>query len=247
MHNKRYSNGFTLMELMVTLVIATLLATVAIPSFNGLIKKNRISTYTNNLVTSLALARSEAVKRGTQISLCASSNGTNCTNTSFQQGWIVFTDQNTAGTVDGTDTILRVQEATAGLTFTVTGKALVQYRSSGVLVADASINGYDWLAEASATIYAPTLVDHLFSSLLPGTSALASSPMTPPGQDDDSTPPGQDDDRTPPGQEPGAPSDPLRTGVTNFDICTSDSSGEPGILVVVSITGRISTLNITCS
>ena len=245
MHNKRDSDGFTLMELMVTLVIATLLLTIAIPSFNGLIKKNRISTYTNNLVTSLALARSEAVKRGAQVSLCASNNGTNCTNTNFQQGWIVFTDQNTAGTVDGTDTILRVQEAAAGLSFTITGNALVQYRSSGVLVANTVINGYEWLAEASpAPLYLPNPVSQIFSSLMPGTLAHASDHMSPPGQEEE--PPGQEEG-TPPGQEPAAPSDPLRTGVTNFDICTTDASGESGILVVVSITGRISTLDITCS
>ena len=235
MHSKRYSSGFTLMELMITLVIATLLFTVAIPSFNGLIKKSRIASYTNNLVTSLALARSEAVKRNTQVSLCASNNGTNCTGTSFDQGWIVFTDRNTAGTVDGTDTILRVQEAALGLNFTITGNALVQYRSTGILVADASVEGHQWLADAGTTIYAPGLFDQVISSLLPGTIALASPPHE--------TPPGQE---TPPGGET-TPSDPLRTGVTNFDICTSNTSGEAGILVVVSITGRISSLNITCS
>ena len=240
MHSKRHSSGFTLMELMITLVIATLLFTVAIPSFNGLIKKNRIATYTNNLVTSLALARSEAVKRGRQVSLCASNNRTNCTNTSFQQGWIVFTDQNTAGTVDGTDTILRVQEAVPGLSFTITGNALVQYRSTGVLVADAGVDGHQWLADAGTTIYAPGLFDQILSSLLPGTVALASPSEGSPSME---TPPGQE----PPPSEEMTPSDPLRTGVTNFDICTSDTSGEAGILVVVSITGRISTLNITCS
>ena len=241
MHSKQHSNGFTLMELMVTLAIATILTTVAVPGFNGLIKKNRIAGYTNNLVTSLAMARSEAVKRNAQVSLCASNNGTNCTNTSFDQGWIVFTDKNTAGTVDGTDTILRVQQATPGLSFTITGNALVQYRSTGILVADADIDDQQWLADASTSIYAPTLIDSLFSSLLPGTIAQASSPHeTPPSQ---GTPPGQE---TSPGGET-TPSDPLRTGVTNFDICTSNTSGESGILVVVSITGRISTLNITCS
>jgi len=237
MHSKRHSNGFTLLELMVTLVIATLLVTVAIPSFIGLIKKNRISTYTNNLVTSLALARSEAVKRGTQISLCASNNGLNCTNTSFQQGWIVFSDQNVAGTVDGTDTVLRVQEAATGLSFTITGNALVQYHPSGILVARTSIEGYEWLTEATpAPLYSHNLLNQIFSSLMPGTLAHASDHMSPPGQG-----------VTPPGQEPVTPSDPLRTGVTNFDICTSGTTGESGVLVIVSITGRISTLDITCS
>jgi len=249
MQSKRHSKGFTLVELMMTLVIATLLATIAIPSFSSLIKKNRISTYTNKLVTSLALARSEAVKRGISISLCASNTGHNCTNTSFQQGWIVFTDQNTAGTVDGADTVLRVQEAVAGLNFTVTGNALVQYRSSGVLVANADTNTYisgnEWLTEANpAPLYSHSPLSQMLSSLLPGGQAKASDHMNPPGLEQESPNQGG----TPPtGQAPATPSDPLRTGVTNFDICTSNTSGQSGILVVISITGRISTLDITCS
>lgn len=238
MRSKRHSDGFTLMELMVTLVIATLLTTVAIPGFSKLIKKNRISAYTNKLVTSLALARSEAVKRGTLVSLCASNNGLGCTNTNFQQGWIVFTDKNTAGTVDGTDTILRVQEAATGLSFTVTGNTLVQYRPYGALVASISNIDHESLTEVTQTpLYSHGLLNQILSRLMPGTVAHASDHM--------GHPPGQGG--TPPGQEPATPSDPLRTGVTNFDICTSDTSGDSGILVVVSITGRISTLAITCS
>ncbi len=240
-HSKRHSYGFTLMELMLALIIATLLATIAIPSFNSLIKKNRISIYTNNLVSSLALARSEAVKRGTQISLCASDNGVNCTHTSFQQGWIVFTDQDTAGTVDGNDAVLRVQEAATRLSFTITGNALVQYKPTGVLVVSLSTSGYEWLAEASTPVsfYSYNSLSNIFSGLLPGSQAHASNHMTGNGSPDQGNPlPGEGDE---------TPSDPLRTGITNFDICTTDTTGESGILVVVSITGRISTLNITCS
>ncbi len=238
MHSKRHSHGFTLLELMITLAIAALLVTIVIPGFNGLIKKNRISTYANNLVTSLALARSEAVKRGTIVSLCASNTGNDCTATGFDQGWIVFTDRNTAGSVDGTDTILRVQDAIPGLDFTITGNALVQYRPNGLLVASADMEDHLLLAEASTTLLVPTLGERILSSLLPGTLALASPP--------EGGPPGQGGEE-PPGQGGGEPTDPLRTGVTNFDICTENTSGESGILVVVSITGRISTLEITCS
>jgi type IV fimbrial biogenesis protein FimT len=86
-------NGFTLVELLVTLVIAAILLTVAVPSFNTTIKDNRLITDANRLVSSLALARSEAVKHGRTATVCVSSDQASCTGElDWALGWMVWVD-----------------------------------------------------------------------------------------------------------------------------------------------------------
>jgi len=86
-------NGFTLIELLVTLVIAAILLTVAVPSFNTTIKDNRLITDANQLVSSIGLARSEAVKHGRTATVCVSSDQATCTGeTNWALGWMVGVD-----------------------------------------------------------------------------------------------------------------------------------------------------------
>ena len=62
-------NGFTLVELMITLVVAGILATIGVPGFQYLVQSNRMSTQTNDLVTALSTARTEAVRRNQEVTL----------------------------------------------------------------------------------------------------------------------------------------------------------------------------------
>lgn len=109
--NNQY--GFTLVELMVTLVVAAILAMLAAPSFTDLIRNNRLTTQTNYFVTALSTARSEAVKRNQRVVLCKrNAAGTQCDNAvSWQSGWLVFEDANADGDIDAGDSIIRVFEA----------------------------------------------------------------------------------------------------------------------------------------
>lgn len=115
--------GFTLVELMVTLAIAAIVLTIGIPAFQEAIRSNRLATITNDFVSTLMLARSEAVKRSTKVSVCKSTNGTSCSTAAsgYETGWIVFVDvSNTGankGTIDGNDQVIRVFEgSTSGVT-----------------------------------------------------------------------------------------------------------------------------------
>lgn len=116
--------GFTLIELLVTMAIAVVLLSVAVPGFQTLSRNNRMTSIANSLVSSIALARSEAINRNSPVELCRSSNGTTCTSTGgWEQGWIVL--HPTSGTL-----ISVQQNLPAG--FTVTGPATaIAFQSSG--------------------------------------------------------------------------------------------------------------------
>lgn len=132
-------NGFTLIELMITLAIAAILLTVAVPSFRTFIENNKAITQVNDVVSAHNLARMEAIKRGSPVTVCTSSNGTACSNsTNWKNGWIVFNDLNANGTHNGTDCnsladdcILKVQGALTGGTAFSTAAAAITYAADG--------------------------------------------------------------------------------------------------------------------
>jgi len=100
-NNVKKNAGFTLIELIVTVSVAAILMSIAVPSYKNMIESNRLSTGTNELVSALILARSEALKRSQNITVCTSANSTTCSGgTDFAQGWIVFLDCDSDGTFD---------------------------------------------------------------------------------------------------------------------------------------------------
>lgn len=84
--------GFTLIELMVVVAIVAIIAAIATPSWNDLIVSNRIRAAVNDWVSSTQFARSEALRQNVPIILCPSSNGTSCTASDYEGGWIVTTE-----------------------------------------------------------------------------------------------------------------------------------------------------------
>jgi type IV fimbrial biogenesis protein FimT len=111
---KRIS-GITLLEVLTVITIVAILMALGVPSYQYVTSSNRISGEVNALLGDLQYARAEAIKEGQTVSVCSSTNSTTtaptCSgNTSWQNGWIVFSDVNGSGAVDSaSDTILRVQ------------------------------------------------------------------------------------------------------------------------------------------
>lgn len=140
--NNPAHNGFTLVEAVVTLAVAAILITVAIPSFRNIIQNNRATSLTNRLVTSINLTRSEAVRRQMPVAICPSADPQatppSCAaTTDWSTGWIVFTDTE-AGTLasfdSGTDVVLRRGSPLSdGASLTSGGADAVRYMPSGLV------------------------------------------------------------------------------------------------------------------
>lgn len=81
--------GFTLIELLMVVMISGIVLTLGIPSFQETMRNNRLTVHANELIGSLNLARSEAIKRRASIEVCASTDQTSCNGTSWAGGWIV--------------------------------------------------------------------------------------------------------------------------------------------------------------
>lgn len=114
---KKYS-GFTIIELLITVSVVGVLIAIAMPNYNSFVKNNCLTTTTNNLVTSMQIARSEAIKRRTDIGVYTAGG--------WAAGWEVFIDADGGGDKDGGEEVLRTMTPTCGtglLTITEIGGA----------------------------------------------------------------------------------------------------------------------------
>ena len=104
------AGGFTLIELLVTIAIAAIITGLAAPSFKKMMDANRIQTTASALQADMMYARTEAVKRGTWVSLCPSTDQSTCaTANAWETGWIVFYDKTGNGAFGAGDEILKVR------------------------------------------------------------------------------------------------------------------------------------------
>jgi type IV fimbrial biogenesis protein FimT len=132
---RRAQSAFTLMELMVVLSIAAVILTLAIPNIQNFLKNNKMTGAANDLLTSLALARNEAIKRQVPVAVCASTNpkaaNPACTVGAFS-GWIVFVDANNNGLHEAAESVIGAHDPLDPVISTGADNAyLVSYAATG--------------------------------------------------------------------------------------------------------------------
>jgi len=120
-------DGFSLVELIVSIAVLSILISVAIPSFNSSILRVRASSSADTLITSINYARSEAITRNQRIVLCASDDGLNClAPQGWNDGWIVM--------IQADGAVLRYKEiSTPGASITLTDAANTNFAAMRVV------------------------------------------------------------------------------------------------------------------
>jgi type IV fimbrial biogenesis protein FimT len=115
-----HEKGFTLVELIVTLVVAAILLTLAAPNLSSFLQRDRLGTQANDLLADLAFARSEAIKRGAVVIVCKTDDPTvaapvcNTTATDpWTKGRVIWVDANNNGSVEAAE-VLRIRQQLDG-------------------------------------------------------------------------------------------------------------------------------------
>ena len=232
--------GMTITEVLLFLFIGSVMLGYAVPNFQSLIINNRTISATNLVVSALNTARSEAIKRGVSVTACASTDFSNCTTSGWHDGWMVFTDAPLTGVIDGSDEVLRTQQAVEVDITLATGLTSLRFAPNGSL-ADVNLDDANFERIAFSP-YEPSPFATLIANLLPIGSAYAGS-----SSDDDSDAGG--------GQQGGSGSGGggLAGGgggtpsvIFALDVCPR-VSGYKGRSVQVVATGQIRTVEIACS
>ncbi len=125
MHAHTPSNrGFTLIEMMITITVAAMLLMIAVPSFRNASLSSQLRSAASDFIASSNLARSEAIKRGSPVTLCVSADGSTCAAGGWEQGWIVLS---------GTTVLQHEYAAPSGFKLSATGNvATLSFQPIGV-------------------------------------------------------------------------------------------------------------------
>lgn len=157
--------GYTLFEFVAVILIVGIIAAIGAPTFQYVTGSNRVVTEANQLLGDMQFARSEAVREGQTVTICAanvSATGSypnkGCSGgSSWNSGWIVFSDLNADQALDANDIVLRVQPA---------------FNSTDSFVSADNFSAATFNREGFARGYAGTTV-----LTLPVTIALRSTPI----------------------------------------------------------------------
>lgn len=134
-------NGFTLIELMITVSLLAVMITLGVPAFTATTQSNSVAAKSNTFLSAIKVARSEATKRRGAVIVCASENQTNCNNTNgWTDGWIVYLDNDISSTFTVGDDIITSYDLPTGFTVTRNNGGADQVIFSPTGISDSNVN-----------------------------------------------------------------------------------------------------------
>lgn len=135
---KTGQTGVSLVEALIAMGLAGLLLTFAVPAFTALQARRAADAALAALTSDMALARSEAIKRGHSVTVCSSADGSNClSKLDWAQGWIVYERADkpspaAAPAASPASAALRVQGPLAGIASIAATDGALTFRPTGV-------------------------------------------------------------------------------------------------------------------
>lgn len=103
---KKCYSGFSLIEMIVTIAIAAILAMLAAPSMKEGIANSKTKELSSEFIAALNLAQSEAIKRGIQVSIDPVLTSGN----QWKTGWNLFEDPNANGVQDAGEELIQTYD-----------------------------------------------------------------------------------------------------------------------------------------
>lgn len=97
----RAQRGLTLIELLVTIAVLAIMATIGVPSFQAFTARNEVAAEVLRITTALSLARNTAITRRTTITVCPSTDRATCNNSDWSLPLVIIEGRADGGTVDG--------------------------------------------------------------------------------------------------------------------------------------------------
>ena len=143
------AGGFSLIELMVTIVVASILLAVAVPNLRTFMRRSAVTSEVNDLIGDLQQARSTAVTTRSLVAFCPRTTSTTTvacgTANTYENGWIIYIPASSGATYagDGTvndKTLIRTTTAITGLSVRSLNGTVITFNQRGELSAGADIN-----------------------------------------------------------------------------------------------------------